>query len=181
MQKARAIAPNRAPGCDISVSLWPWTRLSVPFAGGPFPPHSFWALRSRSRVICGGARANPWPQQPAVSRQKPLRGITHSARRRQCAPGRAWYRQTAPLQLAPAWAPDRPTASHKRSFSGLGGQGIKQQPLRANNPCDQTTTGSGSSRMPNRSYTLVWMDLAKVITSPPVAPPRFTRTSACRS
>lgn len=31
-----------------------------------------------------------------------------------------------------------------------------------------TTTGSGSSRMPKRSYTLVWMALARVITSPPV-------------
>ena len=45
----------------------------------------------------------------------------------------------------------------------------------------QTTTGSGSSMMPKRSYTLVWMARAKVITSPPVAPPRLTSTSACFS
>ena len=49
----------------------------------------------------------------------------------------------------------------------------------------QTTTGSGSSRMPKRSYTLVWMALASVITSPPVTglavPPRLTSTSACFS
>ncbi len=39
--------------------------------------------------------------------------------------------------------------------------------------------------MPNRSYTLVWIALASVITSPPVAgcarPPRLTSTSACFS
>ena len=49
----------------------------------------------------------------------------------------------------------------------------------------QRTTGSGSRRMPKRSYTLVWMALAKVITSPPVhgfsAPPTFTNTKACFS
>jgi hypothetical protein len=44
-----------------------------------------------------------------------------------------------------------------------------------------TTTGSGSSRIPKRSYTLVWMARASVTTSPPVAPPRFTSTSACFS
>ncbi len=41
--------------------------------------------------------------------------------------------------------------------------------------------------MPKRSSTLVWMDLARVITSPPVAPwpstpvPRLTSTRACFS
>ncbi len=52
-------------------------------------------------------------------------------------------------------------------------------------PRRQTTTGSGSSRMPKRSYTLVWIARASVITSPPVtlsAPrPRLTSTSACFS
>jgi hypothetical protein len=33
-----------------------------------------------------------------------------------------------------------------------------------------TTTGSGSSRMPKRSYTLVWMARASVITSPARGP-----------
>jgi hypothetical protein len=45
----------------------------------------------------------------------------------------------------------------------------------------QTTTGSGSRRMPKRSYTLVWIARASVTTSPPVAPPRFTSTRACFS
>lgn len=47
------------------------------------------------------------------------------------------------------------------------------------------TTGSGSSRSPKRSYTLVCMARAKVMTSPPVTgslgPPRLTSTSACFS
>jgi hypothetical protein len=54
-------------------------------------------------------------------------------------------------------------------------------------PAPHRTTGSGSSKMPKRSYTLVCMAFANVMTSPPVAPlpsdppPRFTSTSACFS
>ena len=45
----------------------------------------------------------------------------------------------------------------------------------------QSSTGSGSSRMPKRPYTLSWMARASVTTSAPMASPRLTSTSACFS
>lgn len=98
---------------------------------------------------------------------------------RTAEPARAHaWRVMRPICRKPVVRPFKDTSAHR---SGA----IRRNATLATPKADQTTTGSGSRRKPKRSYTLVWIALASVMTSPPVTgfsvPPRLTSTSACLS